>query len=480
MKIKLAATVAFFTIIYGLISGVNHYLFRTSSLDLGYYTHISYMYSNFKIANCSMILNSTESALSGHFDVYLMLFAPFVNVFGSYTLLVIQLLSLVLGGIGVYAYFNYTNTNTPAIAYWAMVYFYLFYGIYAALSFDYHSVVVAASIVPWFMLYLHKQHYILATLFFILLLLGQENMALFAAFIALGLLVAHYKNKMQAIALTAYAAIALIYFIAVTQYFMPSLSASHTYNGFLYKALGNTISQAFVNTIKHPFNAFVIAFTNHTPNIDGNFVKLETYLFLLASGIYFLARKPYFLVMLIPLFVQKMFHNNVTMWGVSMQYSVEFAPVLAIGIFTVISNFKTTKAQAVGIGFAVIGALVGTIHLMDNTIGYNNTTNLRLYKAEHYTKEYNVSDVNCVLNTLPKQASVSAQAVYVPHLALRTNIYQFPIVNDADYIVFSTQENSYPLTKASFDTAINSYLTSNKWSIYAHNAHFYVLNKTAR
>ena len=75
----------------------------------------------------------------------------------------------------------------------------------------------------------------------------------------------------------------------------------------------------------------------------GDFVKMELYVLLLVSGLFFLLKKPQYLLMLLPIFFQKLFHDYYAMWGISGQYSIEFAPIMAIGIFMVISEFKSEK-----------------------------------------------------------------------------------------------------------------------------------------
>lgn len=49
-------------------------------------------------------------------------------------------------------------------------------------------------------------------------------------------------------------------------------------------------------------------------------------------------RKPVYLIMLIPVYVQKLFHDNYGMWSISGQYVIEFAPILAIGTFSVLGQ----------------------------------------------------------------------------------------------------------------------------------------------
>ena len=101
-KIVVASVITIAGVLYCLISLVNHYLFKTYALDLGLYTHALYDYAHFRMADCSMFKDVPYSLLSDHFDLYLPLLSPLVYMFGSYTLLVVQIAAVLLGGWGIY------------------------------------------------------------------------------------------------------------------------------------------------------------------------------------------------------------------------------------------------------------------------------------------------------------------------------------------------------------------------------------------
>jgi uncharacterized membrane protein len=88
----------------------------------------------------------------------------------------------------------------------------------------------------------------------------------------------------------------------------------------------------------------------------------------------------------------------------------------------------------------------------------------------HYKKDYDVAEANNALKLIPENAKVSAQSPFVPHLAFRDYIYQFPAINDAEYIVLSTEEYSYPLSKQSFAVQTALLSSSEEWGkVYDKN-----------
>lgn len=125
--------------LYALISIVNHFLFRTYALDLGLYTNALYKYAHLTMADNLVFKEQYESALGGHFDVFLILFSPLVYLFGTYTLLVVQIVFILLGSVGVYKYFTIRENSSLRIAQLASVYFLLFLGF----SLPFHSITTA-------------------------------------------------------------------------------------------------------------------------------------------------------------------------------------------------------------------------------------------------------------------------------------------------------------------------------------------------
>ena len=452
-----------FFIIYTLISLVNHYNFRTYALDLGAYTNALHDYLHFKWNDSTVFKEIEENLLADHFDIYLILFSPLTILFKTYTLLIVQIAAILLGGIGIYKLFNSNNNST--IALYATIYFYLFYGVFSSVAYDYHSNVVAASIVPWLFYYIQKQKIFFSSLCIFFIIIGKENMSFWITFILIGLAIEYRKNTFIRNYLIIASIFSCISFLSITNIIMPYIANNGKYPHFQYSVLGNSMSEAFMHLITHPIHSFQTIFINHNHSTFGNFVKLETHLIILTSGLFFLIKKPHYIIMLIPIYFQKFFHNNIAMWGIGGQYNIEFAPIFAIGIFKVIQDLPSIKTQKKLTILALILVSAATIRTMDNTVIFTDKSRIRWYKKGHYKRDYNVKNVHEQLQKIPNNAIVSAQSPFLPHLALRDNIYQFPIIKDADFIIFSNLENSYPLTSNEFDNLTTLFKNNPKWEI---------------
>lgn len=464
------------SVVLGLITFVNHYYFRTYALDLGAYTNAAYKYAHLDLASNDVFISEYQPMLGGHFDLYLIFFSPLIYFFGSYTLLIVQWCFILIGGLGVYKLFqNWYSNKTLSLC--SIAYFFSFYGVFSAVSFDYHSVVVASSLVPWFFLFIRKNQLITASIVFTFCLFAQENVALGMTFISSGLAFLHRKEKKKALVLLILTGWSICYFLIVLKIVIPFFNPTDSYTGFHYSVMGDDITGFLINLFQNPFQAFKILFINHTndPFFDG--IKKETWLMLSISGGFLLFRKPIYLWMLIPILFQKLYHDSPIMWSVNYQYSIEFAPILTIGIFDVIATIKNLKISSLVSNLAVVLAIVCTIHLMDNTIFMYDKDRLRIYDAKHYQREFPIKKAYKLLELIPKNASVSAQSAFVPHLSCRDKIYQFPIIKDAEFIILSPKDNYYPIDSTQFFYIADSLYHSNLWITLIKDENFIVYRR---
>jgi uncharacterized membrane protein len=209
---------------------------------------------------------------------------------------------------------------------------------------------------------------------------------------------------------------------------------------------------------------------NHNDSPHGDFVKLETHILLLLSGLIFLVKKPQYMLMLIPIYFQKFYHDNYFIWSFGGQYNIEFSPILAIGAFSVIAEIKSKKYQTFSCMALVFFTLASTIRTMDKTAVFNNKARIAFYQKRHYQRTYDVGAAHKQLSMIPKGAAVSAQSPFLPHLCLREDIYQFPIIKNAAYIVYSRHESFYPLTEEEGELKVSELEHSEEWEVLSNTA----------
>jgi len=304
---------------------------------------------------------------------------------------------------------------------------------------------------------------------FVLILISKENMALWMVFIGFGLIVLHRKEFYKLKYISLFTILSILYFITVMKFVMPALAnEGREYIHFEYSALGQSFSEVLSTIIKKPGFIFGLLLENHLNVASAIGVKSELHFVVLLSGGVFLFLKPQYLIMLIPIYAQKLFNDDHGKWGINYQYSIEFAPIITIVAFSWIIEHKQ-KMRAFLISILLVGITISTtLNVLDMRIStWYNAINHQFYAKDHYVRDFDVDGMHQILDKIPDDAIVSAQTMLVPHIAFRDRIYQFPDVSDAEYIVLLTADNNtYPLKKEKYEMKVEKYRYDKDWEIF--------------
>jgi len=467
MKNKVLFTICFslviiaFAVAYSLASIVPHSLFRTFALDLGMFNHALYNYAHFQPAHFLLAIDGTEIPYLGdHFSPLTMLYAPFYYLFGSYTLLIIQIASILLGGYGIFVYAQFKGLN-KWVSLLLMTHFFILWAIFSALSFDFHNNVVAAMLIPWFVLHFEKGNLKQTLLFFALILIAKENMALWMAFILLGLLLLR-QGKSHSIStrlVLGLAAFSIAYFLLVVLVIMPAYSKGMgTDQLSRYSAVGGSMSEVVMSMIIDPAKYFSLLFED-TQSTGAAGIKSRFWFLFLISGGFALFYKPQYLIMILPIIAQKMFASNFIIWGIQNQYSIELAPMISLALIAFLPVFKTSTSK-----YLFLAILIFTSYFYNtDKLGKNN---IPIFRAEHYHSEIDVKEVREAFKLIPDKAVISVNSELAPHLAFRDTIYHFPIVKNAAYIVILKKGSSYPLSQDQLNKRLDHFISDTSNVIY--------------
>ena len=197
----------------------------------------------------------------------------------------------------------------------------------------------------------------------------------------------------------------------------------------------------------------------------------------LASGGLFLLFKPQFLLMLVPVYLQKMFHNECDVWGIGSHYSIEFVPIVSLCAFSFVSNIGSQWKQVLLSCIVLLFTFAATSRLFAHTRQtrvYIKESMMCFYCPEHYEQEFTNSQATDAFKVIPDDAPLSAQTMLSPHLALRSKIYEYPDIKKAEYIILykPTRDgfNIYPLNGESFPKQLEELHASAEWkTIYDKN-----------
>ncbi|WP_345074541.1 DUF2079 domain-containing protein [Hymenobacter fastidiosus] len=440
-----------FGVIFAAISLVNHYNFRTYALDLGMASHALRELSQLRAPLTTLLTDSAPTSFfSAHFTLIPVLVAPLYWLFGSWTLLLVQLGAILLGGRGVWVFARGQGAPLPE-ANLILAYFYSIWGIYSALSFDYHDNVVGAMMLPWLLHWFRERRWAGVALTYGLLLISKENMALLAAAVALGA-AWQYRRQRQLVLVALLGALgAVVYFGLVTKWLMPALDYAHRPFQQLirYQHLGTSLPAIAGQLVLHPQQLVQSLLVNITGDPAYDYIKLEMWGVLLLSGGVALVWRPWYLLMLVPVLAQKLLANDYGLWGINGQYSIEFAPLLALAVAETSRQRPPATRRRYLVITLVLAALTTIGTLYGRQSKWYNRENTNFLSRRHYRSPLNVAALHTALARIPAEAALSAQSNLAPWLTDRSKLYHFPVLRDARYIALlrhPTKETSWPLS----------------------------------
>ena len=441
----LIGILAFFGLCFSLISLGNHYFFRTYAYDLGLFNNALYDYVHFRWNDNTVKLY--QNILSDHFTLLHIPFAALYPLFDSYTLLIIQIAAIVFGALGAYR-FHLLKFGKPLLSFILLLHFLCMWGIYSALTYDYHDNIIAAMMVPWFFLYFQRRKWLKASLFFLVILISKENMALWAIFLSLGLAMMYFRNKTQLKGALLYALVAAIYFVVVVKFIVPNLAVGDRSYDYVnkYAVLGNSFSEIITNSLTNPWRVFKLLFVNHSGEPLHDWVKAELHAMIAVSGGWTLLLQPAYLLMLIPIYAQKLFTNHPLAWGINYQYSIEYVPIINFAVASTLTWFSAQRRTLVAL--LILGlAFTATFRSFNTRIApWLDKPAYQFYKKKHYRRYFDVSEAYRALKLIPDDAPVSASPFFVSHLAGRDFIFEFPFIGNAEYVQYLYNEHPDKIT----------------------------------
>ena len=176
--------------------------------------------------------------------------------------------------------------------------------------------------------------------------------------------------------------------------------------------------------------------------------------------------RPQFLIMLVPLYLQKMLTGNPDFWGISYQYSIEFVPVLSLATGYAVSKMRRPTIQRIAAGTACFLALGSTLVTMSKREARYERDKVDFLHSSHYHTEIHVEEVQKVLRSLPPEAALSVSSRLAPHLAARERLLLFPDTKDADFIVLLTGlQNTFPLSPDDHRERVHRYRMSDEQEV---------------
>lgn len=304
-------------------------------------------------------------------------------------LLVLQALLITASAIPIYLFAKKKKLSI-FVRYSLLVSYLMFYGIQNAIWADVHSLVFAASFLSWFIYFLYTGNTKLTWLFFVLMIICKEDLALITLLVSFVFYIQERK-KIAFYLMTASIAYLLILFFIYYPYFTPDGYRFQNKNGLL----SNIDLQNMYNTPeKRDVFFYSIAWFGFLPllaplHLIPPLGDLAHY-FVLGS-------------------------NYVTSaQGMFLHYRVTLAALLIVPTILVISRFK--KLNTIYIAVYLLLCAFVLQYILHLPLSY-------LAKKWFWAEPSGVKNIEAVLPSLPKDASVVSQVNITPHINHRELIF---------------------------------------------------------
>jgi uncharacterized membrane protein len=426
--------VLLFFFLYTAISLLKHMNFQSHGWDLGIFDQAIYQYSKFEIGYNTVRM--VPCLLADHWHPSLFLFAPFYWVWSDVRmLLIVQALIASLGAVPIYLIGREKLGSRFAALSLAAV-FLFFWGTIEMIFFDFHPHVLYPSIIAWMYYFIMKDR--MTPYFFLLplLLIIQEQVVLTATFIGVYLVV--FRKKWFAGITTIL--ISIGWFFAVYQVIIPGLATSgvYFYNKY-YEYLGNNLVEAAKYLALHPLVALKLLFWPYH--------KVKLVLALLLPFL-FLPLLGGFSIVVIPDLLQRLYSSHFPHWELLRHYNAAYASIFIIAVVEALPRFHDLLQRRYRASKIDFKKLVFAICILLMLVQFPFTFS-RSFKnvllPSFYHLDIREKTGYKALNTIPKDASVCAQDVIVPHLSHREKIYQFDgDTHDAQYVILNKYYDCYP------------------------------------
>ena len=477
-----------FTLIFSFCSIERHEAFCSRAWDLGIFNqtfwnivHTGTQINTLETAQVTFKLNYLNNLayntaiptpqpaipvnhLGVHFSLILYLFAPIYAIFQNpKTLLILQSFMV---GLGVLPLYLIAKEKTQSI-YFALILgicYLLYPAVYNITLFDFHELAFAPALILFALYFLETRRYKYFWMFLALSFFVKEDIALSGIFIGLYITLTKKEKKLGALV----SIVSLIYFIATIKIFMPFFGQPYNFTN-RYLELTSSVHKGYFDIIYHvatnPWNIFQFTFLDPRKII---------YIADLFYPVIFL---PFFSGFSFILILPGLFVNLLSSYG--SQYSVYYhynGIIIPFIFFTAIIGYANLQKRLPKSKYIILCLLAITIVITS----WSAFTRLSLYKNSLIST---ISDKNQtlanILNEIPPSASVASTVNIVPHLTERKEIWLFPAINNAEYVLFeiSEQADYWPAGYINTFKLLTNLLENKEYGILAATENYILLKK---
>ena len=424
------ALAAGYVLFMSVLSVARHNSFLTHAFDLGIQDQVVYniLHTGRMVTT---LLGPTERVYD-HFSPLFYLVAPIYALFqDARTLLVLQSVFIGIGAIPLYL-LTVDKTGSIALALALAVSYLLYPAVHGVNLGDFHQIAFVSGLLLWALYFLERDRVPLFLVALLLALLAKEEVALSVAAIGIYILLVKRRWRLG----LALAAFGSLYFVVVVSWLMPILgsveSAEWRYASFIIP--GKSLQQSFIlNFFTNPL--YPIIYVLSTPG------KLEyvAQLFLPVLFLPVLAPIGAWIAAL-PAILLPLLTVAEADYGIRFHYSAHVTPFVFFLTVLALQRLGSRRLKPVALAASILVASIAMSYQYGQIISKQGMSIPRASKHAAVIKSF--------FSDIPREASVSTMSDLAPHLSAREKIYLFPVVADADTLLFDSdmEANYWPHT----------------------------------
>lgn len=411
---------------FGVLSALalyRHDTFRSNALDLGYLDQVVWNTAHGELFANSIKGENWPSYLAGHFAPAIAVLAPLYWVWDDVRmLLLVQAAILVSAGLPLFALFR---DHGQRLALAALAAFLLNPWLHRANLHDFHTVLLAAPLISTAVYGAIRKRFTLIGAVLMALLLVKEDMGLVVALFGLYLLLFERQRAWRwgvLLLILGLAWVALAVLVLI-----PSFATSGEYQilTFHYAFLGSSPTDAIQTVLRDP-----LVLIRQVLHRD----KILALVGLLASTAFLPLLGGALLVIALPLVWCLQLSDSeglalLRQWHMAVYLPIFFGAI-CVGLGKVREQWR---AVAVGVLLFVSAAAF----ILDGSV-------IQLLQDPGMLPERR-QVVRQLMAQIPPEASVSAQDELLPHLSHRQEVFLFPTIEKADYVLMDRLGSTYPL-----------------------------------
>ncbi|GIW05223.1 MAG: hypothetical protein KatS3mg060_0028 [Dehalococcoidia bacterium] len=437
----LALLILSYVALIGGLAIARHTALKSHAYDLGIFTQVLWNTSQGRLFENTVMIEYSASLLGQHFAPIFLLLVPLYWVWPDpRALLLLQTGALAIGALPVYLLAQ-RRTGSRGVALILAAAYLLLPALHYVNFYDFHEIALTTPLLLGAIFFLDTRRMLPLAGCLGVALLCREEIAIVVMAFGMALLVV--RRWRWGLGLIVVGAAWLAFTVG---WAVPYFQSSPVYYFVVrYGKLGDSIPEILLTLVTRPL--WVLEYLWTAPRLE-YLVRLFTPVGLLGPlGL------PVFLLSL-PTFGYLLLSDYREQYDIVNQYSAPLIPFIMGGTIVTLGWLMRRRPFASWAGRYALACYV-LFAAAASSVAFGPTPIGRRHDPEQFTITDRVRYAHEAFRRIPPDASVSAQSDLVPHLAHRRQIYLFPNIHDAEYVVLDGFADYWPLKAADFGRALD-------------------------